>query len=972
MYKKILITVILLLNSSVGLANNRVINTSIEEYKLNDFSIVFADSDGGRLNLNYKFSRNFLVINLPKAADFQWENDALYQKYVKYSITSQDKKTLSIRLMDNIKHHRLLHKDSAAKINLSSNPFKDERKDDNSFPVSLSQANEAKNGSNSEAVLKTASNSNKDPKLSIQGDSSLSKSSSLSSANPNKNSQDSVVTWEWAIPDSEDNAIAIFRSGEDIVIVIDKTIEESIIQKSAALKPKATIYQDNYTILKFHKDHSIIAQREQNTNNWVIKHVNSQAESQDITPINFAFNEDKKSIFFNVNDAPKVFTYVNPIMGNQIAVIPLKQENHLVKESRSFVDYIILPTIQGIAVGLNTEEIDITRSSAGVRFKSGLNDIIGQNGLSSTNMVHGLWDNDNSSTLLPFTNFSDGPHFLEQKKNLQNLIINNRTPEALANKRYELAKFYFREGLYHEALTVIDQIMLTSPNYLVNNPDAILMNAVSNALIERYQVAHDLFELVPTHYIPLDLLDEYKMWVKYNNSYLEFIAPEIPLIQGMNKYVKHYSPKVQWKLALRALEKSILHQRLENAEKILQFLKKIDYNKSLADVNDLLFLEAKFLQKKQQFTKAENIWHAMRHNIRDPRNRMRATTELVRMQQYFRDITISEAIEQLMSIRTSWRGDKIEYDFLLTLAEMYQRNNNLVEALRVYKYTLAAFGNINEMIDSLFLTTEMIKLFNFIFARDGISEVMSDFEVISLFYEFRELTPIGSAGDRMVIAIANRLINLDLLDKAEALLEHQVTYRLNGEQRVQTANHLALIYIMNHKPEKVLQVIKNTDRDNYIYDDYLTRLHLKAKSLSDLGEYVEAEILLADDISAKADLLREEIYFRTKNWANLIDVLEPKVIAKVAKEDIFYESEQDYVLKLALGYFFTQNIPKLKFLADNLNTENKGILSVIDFLISNENLYVNFQQLREDLKIPHDAKFLQDYKKELFLSLIHI
>jgi len=130
MCRKILIILVFLLNSAVW-ANNRVINTSIEEYQPNDFSIVFHDSRGDRLGINYKFSRNFLIINLPRAVEFNWNNDALYQKYIKYSVISQDRKTLSLRLMDNIKYHRMLHKDSEVKINLSSKPFEDERKDAN-------------------------------------------------------------------------------------------------------------------------------------------------------------------------------------------------------------------------------------------------------------------------------------------------------------------------------------------------------------------------------------------------------------------------------------------------------------------------------------------------------------------------------------------------------------------------------------------------------------------------------------------------------------------------------------------------------------------------------------------------------------------------------------------------------------------------------------------------------------------------
>ena len=45
-----------------------------------------------------------------------------------------------------------------------------------------------------------------------------------------------------------------------------------------------------------------------------------------------------------------------------------------------------------------------------------------------------------------------------------------------------------------------------------------------------------------------------------------------------------------------------------------------------------------------------------------------------------------------------------------------------------------------------------------------------------LFYEFKELNPIGEQGDDVIIAIAKRLVRLDLLENAADLLRHQINH----------------------------------------------------------------------------------------------------------------------------------------------------------------------------------------------------
>ena len=84
----------------------------------------------------------------------------------------------------------------------------------------------------------------------------------------------------------------------------------------------------------------------------------------------------------------------------------------------------------------------------------------------------------------------------------------------------------------------------------------------------------------------------------------------------------------------------------------------------------------------------------------------------------------------------------------------------------------------------------------------GKGDALPAIDALGLFYDFRELTPIGRRGDEMIRRLADRLVSVDLLDQAAELLQYQVDNRLQGAARAQVATRLAVIYLMNHKPDR--------------------------------------------------------------------------------------------------------------------------------------------------------------------------
>src|SRR5262249_10376931 len=80
--------------------------------------------------------------------------------------------------------------------------------------------------------------------------------------------------------------------------------------------------------------------------------------------------------------------------------------------------------------------------------------------------------------------------------------------------------------------------------------------------------------------------------------------------------------------------------------------------------------------------------------------------------------------------------------------------------------------------------------------------------------------------------LADRLVAVDLLDQAAELLQHQVDHRLQGAARAQVATRLAIVYLMNRKPDRALATLRATRSADLTNDMRNQRLLLEARALS--------------------------------------------------------------------------------------------------------------------------------------------
>lgn len=259
------------------------------------------------------------------------------------------------------------------------------------------------------------------------------------------------------------------------------------------------------------------------------------------------------------------------------------------------------------------------------------------------------------------------------------------------------------------------------------------------------------------------------------------------------------------------------------------------------------------------------------------------------------EIDLAKATETLSAETILWRGNALEVDMEKLLAELYFEHRDY---RRGFEITREAAANNPESRPIEELTQEAEAQFAELFLN-GAADRLGDLDALSLYYDFRQLTPAGTKGDEMIRNLARRLVKVDLLGQAADLLEYQIDSRLQGAAQAQVATDLALIRIANRDPEGALRVLNRTRMANLAPALERQRRILEARALIDADREDLALDLLQRLAGRDADLLRVDGFWEAKNYVAASDLIET-VYSRDPLEELGPESRM-HVIKAAVG-----------------------------------------------------------------------
>jgi tetratricopeptide (TPR) repeat protein len=234
------------------------------------------------------------------------------------------------------------------------------------------------------------------------------------------------------------------------------------------------------------------------------------------------------------------------------------------------------------------------------------------------------------------------------------------------------------------------------------------------------------------------------------------------------------------------------------------------------------------------------------------------------------EVSQPDALRDLETLAMTWRGDAIEVRTLQMIARIYADTGRYGEAL-------ASVRTATRLEPNSEISRQGQDMAAALFAQLFLGpkgEDLPPIEALGMFFEFRDLTPIGRRGDEMIRRLADRLVSVDLLDQAAELLQYQVDKRLEGAARAQVAARLAMVYLTNRKPDRAIASLRSTRIADLSGELRQQRLLLESRAQSDVGRHDLALDIISNLSGREAVRLRSDIYWASRKWRESAEQIE--------------------------------------------------------------------------------------------------
>ena len=467
-------------------------------------------------------------------------------------------------------------------------------------------------------------------------------------------------------------------------------------------------------------------------------------------------------------------------------------------------------------------------------------------------------------------------------------------PDQRTPARIDLAGFYMSRGMYAEAKGVLDLVLADSKSG-VEDPVALIVHAVASTLMGRPELG-------------LKDLANPAIGTNYDSQLWKALAYAR---QGKWAEAREKFKNVEFAITSLPIEL----QRIVISEAMRCSLEVRDYSGAAKRSSDLDVIGLPSDLKPAISVLRGRLAEALGHD-RDALDNYRTAVESsdraaatearlleIVLRQKRDDIDQAEALRQLETLSVTWRGDGLEVKTLQMLARIYSEVGR-------YGESFAAARTATRLQPNSEISRQGQDAAAALFAQLFLSPKGDDLppvDALGMFYEYRELTPIGRRGDEMIRRLADRLVAVDLLDQASELLQYQVDKRLEGAARAQVAARLAMVYLTNRKPDRAIAALRTTRIADLSGELRQQRLLLEARALSDVGRHGLALDIISNISGREAIRLRSDIYWASRRWREASEQIELHYADRWRDFKPLNTVEKGDVIRAVVGYALAED-----------------------------------------------------------------
>lgn len=575
--------------------------------------------------------------------------------------------------------------------------------------------------------------------------------------------------------------------------------------------------------------------------------------------------------------------FTDPDAGDMLYVVTAQRPVRGFIKRQDLVDLSLLESAHGIAIRPNSDEVGVEVGSDKVILgkKGGLTlspaDISAERAPTAVRPIFSPegWRKGQSE------------NFMTRQSDLIS-AISAVEPALRSLPRLDLAQFYMSRAMYHEAKAVTE-LMLSDP---LNKEEsgALIMHAIASILIGRpAQGLKDLANPVigNSHDSQLWKALAYARqgkWADAREKFknVEFAIASLPL-------------DIQRIVTMDAMRASLEVKDYAGASKRRSELEIVGV--SLEAAPGFAVLRGRLAEALGHDRDALDDYRFAVGSSDRPAAAEAKQLE-VALRQKRDEISKEDALRELETLSMTWRGDAIEVKTLQMLSQIYAENGRYRDALTAARTATKLQPNAEASRQAQDLASD---LFTQIFLGPKGDE-LPPVEALGMFYEFRELTPIGRRGDELIRRLADRLASIDLLDQAAELLQYQVDHRLEGAARAQVAARLSMIYLANRRPDMAISALRASRISDLSGELRQQRLLLEARAQSDVGRH-DLALDIVSNVSGREVLrLRSDIFWAARRWRESAEQIELYYGERFRDFKPLNAVEKSDIIRAAVGY----------------------------------------------------------------------
>jgi tetratricopeptide (TPR) repeat protein len=624
--------------------------------------------------------------------------------------------------------------------------------------------------------------------------------------------------------------------------------------------------------------------------NWTVTLADAkQTPTEPLVAVRNITDPAHANVTVSLSHAGLLHRLVDPDAGDTILVITAPPPARGFIKRQDLVEFSLLESVHGVAVRPNSDDVTVEIAPEKV--------VLGRPGgltLSPANT-----DAERASTAVrPILDLGEwrknqDEDFAARQDELVAALAaaeaDQRTPP-----RVDLARFYLARGMYQEAKSVLD-LALADAKPGQEDPAVLVVHSIASSLAGRPEQG-------------LKDLANQAIGTNYDSQLWKALA-----YARQGKWADAREKFKNAEFAVTALPIDL--QRIVVSEAMRASLEVRDYSGAAKYGSDLEAMGVSAELKPAISVLRGRLAEALGHDkdalaeykmAEESADRIAASEarllEIV-LRQKRDEIPQADMLRDLEGLSMTWRGDGIEVRTLQMMARIYADIGR-------YGDSFAANRLATRLQPNSEVSRQGQDAAAALFAQLFLSPKGDDLppiDALGLFYEYRELTPIGRRGDEMIRRLADRLVAVDLLDQASELLQYQVDRRLEGAARAQVAARLATIYLMNRKPDRAIAALRTTRIGDLSGELRQQRLLLEARAQSDIGRHDLALDIISNIVGREAIRLRSDIYWASRQWREASEQIELYYADRWRDFKPLNQVEKSDIIRAVVGYALAED-----------------------------------------------------------------